>query len=120
MIDTIFVFIFEGKKMTITVQQGTSATIKLKFLNVDGSAALPPTSGGSVSTTGIAGLSQNGHAVLGSDQQTITYSAGGLGVDTISYVGPQGLTASENVVLVATTANAVVFDESTFTIIATH
>lgn len=102
--------------MTITIQQGTSATIKLKFLNPDRSIAKAPSSGGSVSTTGIPGLSQNGHAVLASDQQTVTYTANGLGVDTITYNGPQGLAATEAVVLVATTANAVVFDESTFSV----
>lgn len=103
--------------MTITIQQNTSVTIKLKFMNTDGSVALPPSSGGSVSTGGIPGLSQNGHAVLSADQQTITYTAVGLGVDTITYSGPQGLTATETTNNVATTATSVVFDESTLAIV---
>ena len=103
--------------MTITVQQNTSVTIKLKFMNADGSVALAPSSGGSVSTTGIAGLSQKGHAVLSSDQQTVTYTAIGLGVDTITYSGPQGLTATESTNNVATTATSVVFDETTLALV---
>ena len=103
--------------MTITIQQNTTVTIKLKFLNTDGSAALPPSSGGSVSTSGIPGLSQNGHAVLGTDQQTVTYTAVGLGVDTITYAGPQSLTATETTNNVATTATSVVFNEATLAIV---
>lgn len=102
--------------MTLILQQGESATIELKFLNVDGSVALAPTSGGSVSSA--AGL-QYGTITLADDQKTVTYTASGhsLGTETIFYNGPDGLTASDNIIIVATTAVSVSFDESTFTLI---
>lgn len=103
--------------MAITVQQGTSVTIKLKFMNADNSVAKAPTSGGSVSVSGIPGLSTMGSAVLAADQQTVTYTATGLGTDTITYSGPQGLHATETTNNVATTATSVMFDETTFALL---
>lgn len=102
--------------MTLTLQQGESATIELKFLNVDGSTAPAPTSGGSVSSA--AGL-QYGTITLATDQKTVTYTASGprLGTETIFYNGPDGLTATDNINIVATTAVSVSFDESTFNVV---
>ena len=105
--------------MAVTLQQGLTATIKLKFLNVDGSVAPAPSSGGSVSTD-VFGLSVvYGSATLASDQETVTYVANGnsIGADTLVYNGPQGLTTTETVNIVATTATSVAFDETTFTVL---
>lgn len=105
--------------MAVTIQQGKSFTMKLKFLNSDGSVAPAPSSGGSVSTDVFGLTVVAGTATLAADQETVTYVANGnsLGTDTLSYGGPEGLTASENVIVVATTAVSVTFDESTFTLI---
>lgn len=100
--------------MTVSVQQGKTATIKLKFLNEDGSVATPPSSGGVLYTNTnppIATVS------LGSDQETVTYVANILGTDTLTYSGPDGLTTTEIVHVVATTATTVAFDETTFTVV---
>jgi hypothetical protein len=100
--------------MTIVVQQGATATIKLAFTQPGPGGtgtvpAAPPTSGGSVSGTGTNNMS----ATLGADQQTVTITGKGVGTDTVTYTGPQGLTCFDAVHVVATTATAVSFDEST-------
>jgi hypothetical protein len=97
--------------MPFTIQQGKTATIKLKFTNADGSVAPAPSSGGSVSAN--VGLNIGTAVLTVTDQQTVTYTARGLGTDIITYNGPQGLTATETVSLVATTATGVTFDDTT-------
>ncbi len=105
--------------MAVTLQQGQSATILLKFLNADSSVALPPTSGGSVhADTGTdTSVHLFGTVTLAADQKTVTYQALNLGVDTVTYNGPNGLTATLTVNVVATTATSVVFDETTWTVL---
>lgn len=101
----------------ITVQQGKTVTIALEFKNADGTVAAPPTSGGSVNNNTGHGY---GTVSLAADQVTVTYTANIITpvgqYDIITYSGPQGLTATENVTIVATTATTVVFNEATLTL----
>lgn len=96
--------------MTILLQQGKTKTIQLKFLNSDGITVAPaPSSGGSVSGTGANLLTVS----LASDQQTVTITGKNVGTDAVNYSGPGGLTASDPVHVVATTATSATFDETT-------
>ena len=98
--------------MAINIQQGQTETIKLKFTDASGLAVSAPTSGGSVAVqnTNLA------VATLGNDQMTVTIQAVSLGSTVVTYSGPQGLTVTDALNILATTATNVVFDETTLTV----
>jgi hypothetical protein len=101
--------------MTMILQQGQTGTIPLAFTN-NGSVVPMPSSGGTC---------KNGNSNTGSasmiDQGNVKYVTNGLGTDVITYTGPtgSGLTATENVQVLATTATAVDFDETKIVITQT-
>ena len=59
------------------------------------------------------------NAIIKSHDEGLVYVANGnsIGADTLVYNGPQGLTTTETVNIVATTATSVAFDETTFTVL---
>jgi hypothetical protein len=92
------------------IQQGSTATVKLKFTNADGTPAPVPSSGGHISIN-------NGNigSVTMVDQGTVGFSAIGTGSGTLSYSG-NGLTATDIVTVVATTATQAAFDDTSWVV----
>ena len=99
--------------MAVTIQVGHTGTVQLVFKK-GGIVVSPPITGGSVSSSAQT-IVRN--LALAADQKTVSFNAVALGVATISYTGPagSGITASETVTVVATEADEVDFDDTTFT-----
>lgn len=96
----------------LVIQVGTTASFKLQFTK-NGVPVAPPTTGGSIARDADG---NKGQVALDADQQTVHYKANLLGTDHLIYSGPlgSGITAVEDITIVATTADAVSFDEGTF------
>jgi hypothetical protein len=90
------------------IQQGSTATVKLKFTNADGSPAPVPSSGGHITIN-----NGNVGSVILVDQGTVGFNAIGPGTGTLTYTG-NSLVATDIVNVVATTATQAAFDDTSW------
>ena len=95
--------------MPVTIQQGQTGAFQLVFKEGT-TVVVPPTSGGAVSVSpgGILGVSMD------PDEKTIHLKAVIPGTATVTYTGPNGMTATDVVTVVATLANSAAIDETTY------
>lgn len=99
--------------MAVTIEPGQTGTIALVFKK--GGIVVPaPVTGGSVSSSAQTIV---GSLNLAHDQKTVTFNAVSLGSAVVTYTGPagSGITATENVSVVATNADEVEFDDTSYT-----
>lgn len=99
--------------MAVTIDQGNTGTIALVFKK-GGVVTSAPSSGG---TLAIGNKNIVPTATLAADQKTVKFTTGTPGATNIVYTGPtgSGITATETVTVVATEADEVEFDDTSFT-----
>lgn len=99
--------------MAVTIDQGNTGTVSLVFKKA-GAVTSAPTSGGSIALSNTNVIDT---ATLATDQKTVKFHAAKPGVCNIVYTGPTGssITATEVVTVVATEADEVDFDDTSFT-----